>query len=72
MRNTRKVKSGWETVKDYEDILFERRGGIAKLTINRPRVRNAFRPETLFELSEAFATVQKRPDHRRGHTHGSG
>jgi naphthoate synthase len=34
---------------------------VAKLTINRPQVRNAFRPETLFELSEAFATVRNDP-----------
>src|SRR4029077_11426950 len=52
---------GWRTVKEYEDILFQRRGGIAKLTINRPSVRNAFRPETLFELSEAFTTVRNDP-----------
>lgn len=51
----------WETIKDYEDILFQRKGGIAKLTINRPQVRNAFRPETLFELSEAFTYVRNDP-----------
>jgi len=66
MRNTRKERRqrttrGWKTVKEYEDILFQRRGGIAKLTINRPRVRNAFRPETLFELAEAFTTVRNDP-----------
>ena len=54
-------KDGWETIKDYEDILFQRKGGAAKLTINRPQVRNAFRPETLFELSEAFAYVRNDP-----------
>jgi naphthoate synthase len=53
--------TAWDTVKEYEDILFQRRGGVAKLTINRPHVRNAFRPETLFELSEAFATVRNDP-----------
>ncbi len=53
--------AGWKTVKKYEDILFQRKGGVAKLTINRPEVRNAFRPETLFELSEAFATVRNDP-----------
>jgi naphthoate synthase len=68
MKNTRREKkdkeqrtTGWETIKEYEDILFQRRGGIAKLTINRPQVRNAFRPETLFELSEAFTTVRNDP-----------
>lgn len=44
----------WETIRTYEDILYERLGGIAKITINRPEVRNAFRPKTLFEMSDAF------------------
>lgn len=51
----------WETVKEYTDILFQRVGGIAKITINRPRVRNAFRPETLFDLSDAFTLVRNDP-----------
>jgi naphthoate synthase len=45
----------WETVKTYEDIKFEKtEDGIAKLTINRPHVRNAFRPETIVELRQAL------------------
>ncbi len=48
----------WETIRGYTDILFQRTGGIAKITINRPHVRNAFRPETLFEMSDAFTTVR--------------
>lgn len=45
----------WTPVKTYEDIKFEKtEDGIAKLTINRPHVRNAFRPETVVELQEAF------------------
>lgn len=51
----------WETVETYRDVLFERSGGIAKITINRPEVRNAFRPQTLFELSDAFARVRDDP-----------
>jgi naphthoate synthase len=39
---------------DYEDIRYELAGGIAKITIDRPELRNAFRPETLIELSEAL------------------
>jgi len=44
----------WERVGEYSDILYERAEGIAKITINRPEVRNAFRPETLAQLQEAF------------------
>jgi naphthoate synthase len=39
---------------EYTDIVYETAEGIAKITINRPEVRNAFRPATLFELSHAF------------------
>ena len=51
----------WKPVKTYEDIRFETADGIAKITINRPEVRNAFRPKTLFELSEAFSIVADDP-----------
>ena len=48
----------WKTIKPFKDILFERgignSEGIIKITINRPKVRNAFRPQTVFELKEAF------------------
>jgi naphthoate synthase len=48
----------WKSIKSYRDIRYERaqteRGGIAKITINRPEVRNAFRPETVGELIDAF------------------
>ncbi len=44
----------------YEDILLERtRDGVAKVTINRPHVRNAFRPETVMELEEAFKIARE-------------
>ena len=44
----------WESVKEYEDILYDKFQGIARITINRPEVHNSFRPQTLDELSEAF------------------
>ena len=44
----------WQPAGEYEDIRYETAEGIAKLTINRPEVRNAFRPQTLIELSDAF------------------
>jgi naphthoate synthase len=46
----------WKTIKEYKDIRYERAAneGIAKITINRPEVHNAFRPETVGELIDAF------------------
>jgi naphthoate synthase len=44
----------WEAAGEYGDIRYETADGIAKITIDRPEVRNAFRPQTLFELSDAF------------------
>jgi naphthoate synthase len=44
----------WQSAFEYEDIRYELADGIAKITINRPEVRNAFRPETVIELSDAF------------------
>ena len=47
---------------EYDDIRYELSGdGIAKITINRPEVRNAFRPQTLFQLREAFNRAQDDP-----------
>src|ERR1035438_4176346 len=44
----------WKRSDGFDDIVFEVAEGIARITINRPQVRNAFRPQTLFELSRAF------------------
>jgi len=45
----------WNTVKKYQDIRYEKTDdGVAKISINRPHVRNAFRPETVMEMQEAF------------------
>jgi len=51
----------WDRSGDYEDILYDTSGGIARITINRPEVRNAFRPKTLFELSDAFNVARDDP-----------
>jgi naphthoate synthase len=48
------VTVDWATAAEYTDIRYEKAEGIAKITIARPEVRNAFRPQTLFELSDAF------------------
>jgi naphthoate synthase len=44
---------------EYHDIRYEQSGGIAKITIDRPELRNAFRPETLIELSEALERARE-------------
>lgn len=44
----------WETIKEYSDITFKRANGVARIAFNRPEVRNAFRPKTVFELLDAF------------------
>ena len=51
----------WEPAGAYRDISSETAEGIAKITIARPEVRNAFRPQTLFELSQAFAVARDDP-----------
>lgn len=52
----------WVQVKDYQDIIYEKAQGIARITINRPEVHNAFRPETVAELIDAFALVRDDSD----------
>lgn len=44
----------WTVVKEYEDITYKKADGVARIAFNRPEVRNAFRPETLTELQDAF------------------
>ena len=51
----------WKTVKEFEDITFKKSGNIARIAINRPEVRNAFRPKTTSELYEAFYNVSEDP-----------
>ena len=49
----------WQAAKTYEDILYDKSQGIAKITINRPHKRNAFRPKTVVELYDAFADARE-------------
>lgn len=51
----------WQPVKVYDDILYYKADGIAKIVINRPHKRNAFRPKTIFELYEAFIDAREDP-----------
>ena len=62
MATTRSIRpaADWQRAGDYEDIRYELADGIAKITIDRPEVRNAFRPETLLEIADAL--VQARED----------
>lgn len=49
----------WITAKTYEDITYKKAEGIARIAFNRPEVRNAFRPKTVFELEDAFLDAQE-------------
>tara|TARA_B100000674_G_scaffold99416_1_gene72141 strand:- start:168 stop:998 length:831 start_codon:yes stop_codon:yes gene_type:complete len=57
------MSTKWKTIKIFNDIKYEsgidNTSGIAKITINRPEVRNAFRPQTVFELKEAFTLARE-------------
>src|SRR5699024_2744687 len=48
----------WETIKEYKEIKYEFYNGIAKVTINRPEVRNAFTPNTVQEMMDAFSRAR--------------
>ena len=52
-------KREWKEIRKFEEIRFEEYKGIAKITINRPRYRNAFTPRTTLELSQAFAECRE-------------
>ena len=48
----------WETLREYDEIKYEFFEGIAKVTINRPEVRNAFTPKTVAEMIDAFSRAR--------------
>jgi naphthoate synthase len=52
----------WKAVSGYEDIVYEKAEGIAKISINRPEVHNAFRPRTVKELARAFTDARDDAD----------
>ena len=54
----------WREISKFEEIIFEEYNHIAKITINRPRYRNAFTPLTTWELSQAFAYCRESQDIR--------
>jgi naphthoate synthase len=57
----RRIEPGadWQAAGDYEDIRYETADGIAKITIDRPEVRNAFRPQTIVEISAALERARE-------------
>ncbi|MBN2525522.1 MAG: 1,4-dihydroxy-2-naphthoyl-CoA synthase [Deltaproteobacteria bacterium] len=52
----------WQSAMSFEDVVYEKAEGIAKVTINRPEVHNAFRPGTVMELSLAFDDARNDPE----------
>ncbi|HXY45070.1 MAG TPA: 1,4-dihydroxy-2-naphthoyl-CoA synthase [Acidimicrobiales bacterium] len=56
------MPADWKETGDYQDVRYETAEAVAKITICRPEVRNAFRPQTLFELSRAFEAARDDPD----------
>ncbi len=56
------MPADWKESATYQDIRYEVANEVAKITICRPEVRNAFRPQTLFELSRAFDEARDAPD----------
>ena len=57
-RDTLYAPIEWSEAASYDDILYERGEEIARITINRPEVRNAFRPQTIAELRDAFVRAR--------------
>ena len=49
----------WQRAREYQDIIYEKAEGIARVTINRPEVRNAFRPQTVIEMLDAFEDARE-------------
>ena len=56
------MQRNWQTIKEYKEILFDFYNGIARITINRPRWRNAFTPLTVAEMGDALTYCREQPD----------
>ena len=54
MAKTETNMTNWETAKEYSDITYQKADGMARIAFNRPEVRNAFRPQTIDQMIEAF------------------
>ena len=55
------TQPNWTPVKEYQDITYRKADGVARIAFNRPNVRNAFRPQTVAELFEAFVDAREDP-----------
>jgi naphthoate synthase len=55
-------KYNWQTLKEYKEILFQFHEGVAKISINRPQVHNAFTPRTVTEMIDAMELCRQNPD----------
>ncbi len=56
------MNTKWNDVQAYDDIIFQKTEGIARISINRPEVHNAFRPKTVHELIDAFQRARHDPE----------
>lgn len=56
------ISQEWQTVKEYQDITYKHRNGVARIAFNRPEVRNAFRPQTVFELLDSLHHAHEHPE----------
>lgn len=62
MAQVSRMQREWKLIAEYEEILFDQYGGIARITINRPRYRNAFTPKTTAEISDALHYCRECPE----------
>jgi naphthoate synthase len=62
MRSIVETAISWSTLKEYKEILYQFFDGIAKISINRPEVHNAFTPLTIMEMCEAMELSRQNPD----------